>query len=138
MILRIIISLLLLSTFSDFAEANPKKDPIDIDLEASLAKESSTGAMLHATNEANKKWDHKMNSIYQTLKKKMTAYEWTSLVAAQKAWINYRDLQIRSLTATYSKMEGTMWFPVHASDIMEITKQRALFLESLLATISER
>lgn len=58
--------------------------------------------------------------------------EWKSLVSAQKALVNYRALQIASIEATYSRMEGTMWRPVSGSRVMEITKERALFLEALL------
>jgi hypothetical protein len=42
-----------------------------------------------------------------------------------------------SIESTYSKMEGSMWRPVSASRVMEITKERALFLEALLENVSE-
>jgi uncharacterized protein YecT (DUF1311 family) len=120
------------------AQNTAKKDPIDRAMEAAMEKDPSTAGMVRAISDATAQWDKKMNSIYKSLRKNMEADEWSSLVLAQKAWINYRDLQITSIEATYSKMEGTMWVPVSASRVMEITKERALFLESLLENISER
>ena len=120
------------------AQTTAKKDPIDRAMEAAMEKDPSTAGMVRAISDATAQWDKKMNSIYKSLRKNMEADEWSSLVLAQKAWINYRDLQITSIESTYSKMEGTMWVPVSASRVMEITKERALFLESLLENISER
>ena len=63
---------------------------------------------------------------------------WAALVAAQKAWIVYRDAQKKSIVETYGHMDGTMYIPMSASAVMEITKDRALFLKSLKELISER
>ena len=134
----LIVFALLLSVFSALADSKPKTDPIDAALDAAIDKDPSTAGMIHATVDATAKWDKRMNSAYQSLKKKMASDEWGALLGAQKAWVNYRDLQIQSIQVTFSKMDGTMWRPVCASEIMDITKQRALFLESLLGTISER
>jgi len=107
-------------------------------MEAAMEKDPSTAGMIQAVSDAEVQWDKRMNSNYNSLRKAMEPDEWKSLVSAQKAWINYRDLQIASIEATYSKMEGSMWRPVSASRVMEITKERALFLEALLDNISER
>ena len=39
---------------------------------------------------------------------------------------------------TYGHMDGTMYIPMSASAVMELTKDRALFLKSLKELISER
>jgi len=39
---------------------------------------------------------------------------------------------------TYSRMDGSMWVPVSAASVLTITRDRALFLESLVETLSER
>ena len=85
---------------------------------------------------AEEQWDKKLNTTYQSLKKHMKADEWTDLVAAQRAWIAYRDAQTKSLETTHEKMEGTMWIPIHAEMRMSITKQRAQFLENMLHNIT--
>ena len=118
--------------------ADEEKSPIDLEMEAAIEKDSSTAGMVQAASMANKQWDAEMNSCYQKLKKTMKPDEWEALVTAQRAWLAYRDAQIKSLVAIYDHMEGTMWIPVSASSVMEITKHRALFLKDLGETISER
>jgi uncharacterized protein YecT (DUF1311 family) len=132
------LALLFFSTACLSGEDKVKQDPIDRAMEAAMEKDPSTAGMIQAVSDAEVQWDKRMNSNYNSLRKAMEPDEWKSLVSAQKAWINYRDLQIASIEATYSKMEGSMWRPVSASRVMEITKERALFLEALLDNISER
>ena len=115
-----------------------KKHPIDQAMDAAMERDSSTAGMVNAVSKANKDWDKEMNALYQDLKKTMKPEEWTALVAAQKAWIVYRDAQTKSIVETYGHMEGTMYIPMSASEVMEITKDRALFLKSLKEMISER
>ena len=103
-----------------------------------MDRDPSTAGMIEAIADATARWDKRMNSAYNSLRKRMEPDEWKSLVSAQKAWLNYRDLQTASIEDTYSRMDGTMWRPVSASRVMEITKERALFLEALLDNISER
>lgn len=114
------------------------KHPIDREMEAAIEKDSSTAGMVRAVSKANKQWDAEMNDLYQDLKKLMKPEEWAALVTAQKAWIVYRDAQIKSIVETYGHMQGTMYIPMSASDVMELTKDRALFLKSLKQMISER
>ena len=115
-----------------------KKHPIDQAMEAAIDWDSSTAGMVQAVSKANKDWDKEMNDLYQDLKKTMKPEEWAALVAAQKAWIVYRDAQKKSIVETYGHMDGTMYIPMSASAVMEITKDRALFLKSLKELISER
>ena len=107
-------------------------------MEAAMEKDSSTAGMVQAVSKAGKEWDKEMNDLYQDLKKSMKPDEWADLVAAQKAWIAYRDAQTKSIVETYGHMDGTMYIPMSASDVMELTKDRALFLKSLKELISER
>ncbi len=118
--------------------ADEEKHPIDQAMEAAIDKDSSTAGMVQAVSKANKQWDREMNSIYQDLKKKMESEEWASLVTAQKAWIVFRDAQIKSIEETYGRMDGTMYIPMSASAVMELTKERALFLKSFRDVISNR
>lgn len=118
--------------------AGEEKHPIDREMEAAMDKDPSTAGMVTAISKANKQWDREMNALYQDLKKTMEPEEWQTLVAAQKAWIVYRDAQTKSLVETYGRMEGTMWIPMSASAVMNLTKERAQFLKSLKETISER
>lgn len=118
--------------------AEEEKHPIDQAMESAIDKDSSTAGMVQAISKANKQWDAEMNDLYQDLKRKMAPEEWAALVAAQKAWIVFRDAQIKSIVETYGHMQGTMYIPMSASAVMELTKDRALFLKSLKEMISER
>lgn len=115
-----------------------KKDPIDIAMEAAMERNSSTAGMCNAISQAQEKWETRLNAVWAKLKKKMPVGEFAELQKAQRAWLTYRDLQIKSYSATYGKMEGTMWIPCSASAIMDITKQRVLDLETILGLLDER
>lgn len=114
------------------------KDPIDIAMDAAMDQNGSTAGMCEAIAAAQEKWEERLNAAWAKLKKKMPVDEFEELQKAQRAWIAYRDLQIKSYEATYAKMEGTMWIPCSASAVMELTKQRVQDLESLLGLLDER
>lgn len=136
--MKIPLLLLCLLTVAMPLQAEEYKHPIDQAMDNAIEKDSSTAGMVQAASNANKQWDKEMNSLYQDLKKSMKPEEWTALVTAQKAWIVFRDAQIKSLVDTYGRMDGTMYIPMSASAVMEITRQRALFLQSLKDTLDER
>ena len=118
--------------------AGEKQHPIDRAMDSAMERDSSTAGMVQAVSKATKQWDTEMNDLYMNLKKTMKPDEWSALVTAQKAWIVYRDAQTKSIVETYGHMDGTMWIPMSASAVMELTKDRALFLKSLKEAISER
>jgi uncharacterized protein YecT (DUF1311 family) len=107
-------------------------------MEASIEKDSSTAGMVRAYSDANASWDKRVNAAYQSLKIKMDPKEWIALSLAQKAWLGYRDLHIKSINITFSRMDGSMWIPDSVLKIMQLTKERSLYLESLLRIVSER
>jgi uncharacterized protein YecT (DUF1311 family) len=133
-----LLSVFLLASSHGLTDELSPRDPIDDHLRSAIDRDPSTAGMARAYSEANVQWDQRMNSAYRSLKKKMSPDEWQSLVAAQKAWVAYRDAQVKSLDLTYSRMEGTLWVPVSAASVLTITRDRALFLESLVETLSER
>jgi len=137
-ILPVVLSLLLPLGLTFAADAPAKKDPVDAAMDAAMDKDPSTAGMVKAISDANAKWDKRLNDAFQKLKKTMQPDEWHYFVLAQKDWLVFREAQLKSINVTFSKMDGTMWIPVSASKAMEITKDRALFLESLVDTIGER
>ena len=114
------------------------EDPIDIAMDAAMERNGSTAGMCEAIAEAHEKWEARLNAVYAKLKKQMPPEEFAELQQAQRAWIAYRDLQIKSYEATYSRMDGTMWIPCSASAVMNLTKQRVQELEGILNLLSER
>jgi len=119
-------------------EGSEVKDPIDIAMDAAMDRNGSTAGMCEAIAEAHDKWEARLNTAWSKLKKKMPADEFSELQKAQRAWIAYRDLQIKSYEATYAKMDGTMWIPISVNAVMNLTKQRVQDLESLLGLLDER
>jgi uncharacterized protein YecT (DUF1311 family) len=119
-------------------EGSEVKDPIDIAMDAAMDRNGSTSGMCEAIAAAHEKWEERLNAAWAKLKKKMPADEFSELQKAQRAWITYRNLQIKSYEATYAKMQGTMWIPCSASGVMNLTKQRVQDLESLLGLLDER
>ena len=92
--------LLLLSPVCLLGEDKAKQDPIDRAMEVAMEKDPSTAGMIEAIADANVRWDKRMNATYNSLRKRMVADEWKFLVSAQKAWLNYRDLQTASIEDT--------------------------------------
>jgi len=119
-------------------EGSEVKDPIDIAMDAAMDRNGSTAGMCEATTAAHEKWEERLNAAWAKLKRKMPADEFAELQKAQRAWIAYRDLQIKSYEATYSKMDGTMWIPISVSAVMNLTKERVRNLEGFLGLLDER
>jgi uncharacterized protein YecT (DUF1311 family) len=117
---------------------NAAENSIDIQLEIDMHNAKTNSDMIRAHLKALKKWDADMNRTYKELKRLMTPNAWKDLVKAQKAWIAYRDAQIRSLDSVYPPGSGTMWLPIKAAEAMEITKTRALYLGELLMVVQEQ
>ena len=119
-------------------EGSEVKDPIDIAMDAAMDRNGSTAGMCEAFAAAHEKWEERLNAAWAKLKKKMPADEFAELQKAQRAWIAYRDLQIKSYEATYSKMDGTMWIPISVSAVMNLTKERVQDLEGFLELLDAR
>jgi uncharacterized protein YecT (DUF1311 family) len=120
------------------ADETAQKDKIDVAMEKAMDADPSTGGSVQAIARAEKQWDARMNSVYDSLHHKMAPGEWRALVAAQKSWVAFRDAQKKSVEQIFNRMKGSMYVPVAASQSMKLTKERALYLQSLLATIEER
>lgn len=101
-----------------------------------MTKNSSTAGMVDAIETALTQWDKKLNASYKGLQAKLPADEWKELVAAQRAWVAFRDAQIKAMDTTFARMEGTMWIPIRAEMAMNITRQRAQFLEAMLDNVT--
>jgi uncharacterized protein YecT (DUF1311 family) len=114
------------------------KDPIEIEMDTAMEQNGSTGGQVDAITEANQKWETKLNSLYKTLKQKMQPDEFAALQQAQRSWITYRDKQLLSYESTYGKMDGSMWVPMHAYAVMNLTKKRVQELQTLLGLVEER
>ena len=115
-----------------FCQETEEKHPIDLALDKCMDKNPSTHGMIGCLDEAYKKWDAELNKNYKALTLKMDAKQKAALLAAQRKWIEYRDLEFKFQSALYATMEGTMYQPMAVNDRMEVVKKRALDLKSYL------
>ena len=129
---------LTLALFPLSVHGQEKKHPIDQKLEAAIEKDSSTGGQNQAIGDAHEAWDKVLNQSYQKLLKHLDPGAAKKLRESQRAWIAWRDKEVASLTAFYEKMQGTMWSPIHAYSVMELTRQRAIDLSDLAEFVQDR
>ncbi len=115
-----------------FSQEAEEKHPIDIALDKCMDKNPSTHGMIGCLDEAYKKWDAELNKNYKALSLKMDTKQKAALLAAQRKWIEYRDLEFKVQTSVYETMQGTMFQPMAVNDRMEVVKKRALDLKSYL------
>jgi len=113
--------------------------PIDVELNACLAKEEnmSTAGMANCAIKAIDSWDKEMNIVYNALMKKLDKNAKEKLKASQLAWLKYRDLEYKNIYSIHSKLQGTMFIPVRHQNVFEITKHRALELNSYLSLFKD-
>ncbi len=109
------------------------KNPIDVRYERMLAQDSSTSGMVRAASEATKAWDEELNRVYGMLMKELDPEARSALREAQRAWIRYRDAELRAVDAIVEDHSersggGTIWAVVRAGRVMELTRSRALTL----------
>ena len=106
--------------------------PIDAEMHAALKKAENNAQFVQAYAMAQREWNQEMKRIYKQLQRKMKPEEWRTFRAAQNAWLSFRETQYRALGVVHGNTLGTMWRPIKASQFMEITRARVLFLEDLL------
>jgi uncharacterized protein YecT (DUF1311 family) len=91
----------------------------------------STGGMRTATIHAAKQYDQLLNKYYQKLLAKLTGEDKKALIQAQKAWLAYRDSEVK-LIRVVSKDEysggGTIQQIIDSSLNLELVKDRVLAL----------
>jgi uncharacterized protein YecT (DUF1311 family) len=111
--------------------------PIDERLDACTDKDPSTAGMLKCIGDAYKSWDRELNKNYAALLKGLNAEGKQALKTAQLQWISYRDREFRLIESIYSRLQGTMYLPMHSTRNMEIVKQRALDLAEYVNLAAE-
>lgn len=106
--------------------------PIEKRLNTCMEKAGSTAAMVACVDKAQKEWDAELNSVYQRLQKILPAKGQAELKESQRAWIAFRDREIKVLRTFYTGRQGTMYIPMATDSVMQITKDRALQIDHLL------
>ncbi|MCX6160817.1 MAG: DUF1311 domain-containing protein [Ignavibacteriae bacterium] len=127
---NLILLFLFAAIFSPLKLYSQENDhPIDKQLSACYEKNPSTAGMVNCINEAFEKWDALLNKCYKLLIAKLDEESAKALKSAESEWIAYKEKEINFIDKMYSTKEGTMYIPMRAYSIMNITKTRALELE---------
>lgn len=122
-----------------YAQQEEKKHKIDIEQTRCLGKNENqtTAGMCDCTYKALEQWDKKLNEDYKKLLSALAPDAKNKLKEAQRQWVAFKEKEIELIDATYGAEEGTMWRIVRAGKVMEITRRRAIDIESLLALKQE-
>lgn len=109
-------------------EEAEKKHPVDVKVKKLEAKAESTADSMQVYAEGLELWDKEMNRVYAELRKLLTGKVAEALKESQRKWIVARDAEIAFINECYDQYEGTMYRPMRAAAIMNLTRSRALEL----------
>lgn len=128
-----IIFLLYLASIQTFAQST---QAIDSALDECLAKSenTTTAGMANCTNTATANWDKELNRVYNKLMATLDAHGKQNLKDSQFAWLKHRDLEYKLINSVYANKMGTMYINIRAMDVLVLTKNRTLELNSYLQT----
>ncbi|MFK0164416.1 lysozyme inhibitor LprI family protein [Rhizobium sp. NPDC090279] len=129
--------LLLLQCLALPAFAASAPDPTQLTLNACLndPEHGSTGGQDECEAAALSSYDKRMNVAYSKLIKSLPPQAAQDLKAAQRAWIDYRDLEARARGELFETRQGTMYAPMQADAETDLTRDRTLLLESYLRVL---
>jgi uncharacterized protein YecT (DUF1311 family) len=126
----------LLISAKSFSQEN--KNPIDIYLDTCIEKNPSTMGILKCTDEAYKMWDAELNKYYKLLMSFLNESDAKVLKESELKWIEFKDKEFENLEHIYSKMEGTMYIPMHAFSKLEIIRTRANQLKDYYELLTDK
>ena len=81
--------------------------------------------------------DRLLNKSYAGLMVRLDKDGKARLRESQRAWMTWRDLEIGARRAIYGNFRGTMYVPMGAYAEMNVTRERAMYLERMLKFMEE-
>ena len=102
-----------------------------------IEKDPTTAGMIKCADAAYKEWDREMNSAYKKLLSLLDEKEREDLKQSQRAWLKFRDLEFKNINNVYTKMDGTMYLPMHTESETRIVRERALQLIKYCELLSD-
>lgn len=112
----------------------PDQHPIEAALSACMETPEgmSTQGMRQCIDQANSAWDAELNRVWGELMRELGSEAKQELRVAQRQWLAFRDAEYKALASAYGAMSGTMFQPMHADAVANVTRDRVRQLESLL------
>ena len=130
----ILIPLLLLVTGALSAGEPAGPHPVEAKIADCHRQALSTVEMLDCAERERQAWDTELNRVYKRLMALLTPEAKGALRAAQRKWIEQRDLEYTAIGTLYTQpgFEGTMWGPIRAGLANRILRDRVLQLQGYL------
>jgi len=135
--IKCLIILLLFQCIFLPAVAGPLKDPTRQSLDSCLQdpKNGSTGDQIACETKALASYDRRMNVAYSKLLKELPTQAGQDLRVAQRGWVAYRDMEARARGSLFATTQGSMYAPMQADTESDLTRDRALLLESYVRVL---
>ena len=107
--------------------AGAHKDPL-ADLESSheacIERNPTTAGMVQCTDAAYGAWEEEHTKVYGKAMAALGPAGKLALRDAQRRWIAFRDAEFIAIDSVYSRLEGTMYLPMRASERLAILQAR--------------
>ncbi len=103
-------------------------NPIDEALEACRQGGQTTLELGQCLTTAMQQWDKELNAAYAALMQTLEPEAREALKASERAWIGFRDAEVKFLRERFSTQDGTLWPLVEGAQIMDLTRRRAIQL----------
>lgn len=103
-------------------------NPIDEALEACRQGGQTTLELGQCLTTAMQQWDKELNAAYAALMQTLEPGAREALKASERAWIGFRDAEVKFLRERFSTQDGTLWPLVEGAQIMDLTRRRAIQL----------
>ena len=97
----------------------------------------TTVAMVECAGASFDRWDAELNRQYKRLMALLAPEEQQALRDSQRKWIAFRDAEFAFMAAAHSRMQGSMYQPLHVEARKELVKARALQLASQAAVLDD-
>lgn len=114
-----------------------EKHPIDQIAYNKLQQAFSNADMINAEKEAYDQWDQLLNIVYTEAEKQMQPATFSALRESQRAWLKYRDEELKVINQLYyAELQGTMWYAPAAAARKRLVRARVLTLLDQLSLLT--
>jgi uncharacterized protein YecT (DUF1311 family) len=127
----LVICVLLLLSLLSFPALAADPDPLDAALDACLAKPegASTPGMVDCTGEAIRKWDERLNKVYQQVMAGLDPKSRDLVRASQRRWVAFREAEHEAMGGPWRQDRGTIIRVLTANADLSAIKERVQELQ---------
>ena len=125
------LALLLLLSLLSFSALAADPDPLDAALDACLAKPEalSTPGMVECADAAIRRWDKRLNEVYQQVMTDLDPKSQELLRASQRRWVAFREAEHQAMGGPWRQDRGTIICVLTANADLSAIKERVQELQ---------